>query len=127
MAAQDTRPYFLNLLKIRLPISAVVSIMHRVSGVLMFTAIPLIIYLFELSLRNAEGFAQVTEWLSHPLLRLTMLLLIAALLHHLFAGIRFLLTDFNIGLEKSQSRISAWLVIITEVLVLLWITIRMFS
>jgi succinate dehydrogenase / fumarate reductase, cytochrome b subunit len=127
MAAQDTRPFFLNLLKIRLPISGVVSIMHRASGVFMFAAIPLVIYLFALSLRDATGFAQVAEWLTHPLLRLTTLLLIASLLHHLFAGIRFLLTDFDIGLEKSQSRISAWAVIVAEIVIMVWIAVRMCS
>ena len=127
MAVPDTRPFFLNLLKIRLPISAVVSIMHRLSGVAMFVSIPLIIYLFELSLRDATGFAQVMAWLSHPLLKLATLLLIAALLHHVFAGIRYLLIDFDIGLEKSQSRLSAWAVIVLEVAVMLWIVLRMYS
>lgn len=127
MAARDTRPFYLNLIKIRLPIPGVVSIMHRISGVLMFIAIPPIIYLFELSLRDAEGFARVTELLAHPLSRLFMLSLIWALLHHLFAGIRFLLTDFDIGLEKTRSRITAWTVIALEVVAMLWIIVRMCS
>lgn len=124
MAARDTRPFFLNLLKIRLPVPGVVSIMHRISGVFMFVAIPLVIYIFELSLRDAAGFAQVADWLAQPLIRLVVLLLIWALLHHLFAGIRFLLTDFDIGLGKEQSRMSAWAVIAAEVLVMLWIIAR---
>ncbi|MDQ1363063.1 MAG: succinate dehydrogenase / fumarate reductase, cytochrome b subunit [Pseudomonadota bacterium] len=124
MAARDTRPFFLNLLKIRLPVPGVVSIMHRISGVFMFVAIPLVIYIFELSLRDAAGFAQVADWLAQPLVRLVVLLLIWALLHHLFAGIRFLLTDFDIGLGKEQSRMSAWAVIAAEVLVMLWIIAR---
>ena len=126
MAAQDIRPFFLNLLKIRLPISGVVSIMHRVSGVLMFVCIPLVIYLLELSLRNGPGFEQVAHWLTQPLGKLIVLLLIAALLHHLFAGIRFLLIDFDIGLGKSQSLRSAWLVIIIEVLLMLWIALSVY-
>ena len=127
MAARDTRPFYLNLIKIRLPIPGVVSIMHRISGVLMFIAIPLIIYLFELSLRDEAGFAQAADILAHPLSRLILLGLIWALLHHLFAGIRFLLTDFDIGLDKSQSRITAWTVIVLEVLAMLWIVVRMCS
>jgi succinate dehydrogenase / fumarate reductase, cytochrome b subunit len=127
MAARDTRPFFLNLIKIRLPVPGVVSIMHRISGVLMVAAIPLIIYLFELSLRDEAGFAQVSALLAHPLSRLVMLSLIWALLHHLFAGIRFLLTDFDIGLDKAQSRMTAWTVIVLEVLAMLWIVVRMCS
>ncbi|MBI3186419.1 MAG: succinate dehydrogenase, cytochrome b556 subunit [Gammaproteobacteria bacterium] len=127
MAARDTRPFYLNLIKIRLPVPGVVSIMHRISGVLMFAAIPLIIYLFELSLRDEAGFAQASEILSHPLSRLFVLALIWALLHHLFAGIRFLLIDFDIGLDKSQSRITAWTVIVLEVLAMLWVILRICS
>lgn len=127
MAARDTRPFFLNLLKIRLPVPGVVSIMHRISGVFMFIAIPLVMYVFELSLRDAAGFAQASDWLAQPLVRLIVLLLIWALLHHLFAGIRFLLTDFEIGLGKEQSRMTAWAVIAAEVLVMLWIIVRMCS
>ena len=127
MAARDTRPFYLNLIKIRLPVPGVVSIMHRISGVLMFVAIPLVIYLFELSLRDEAGFAQASDILAHPLSRLILLLLIWALFHHLFAGIRFLLTDFDIGLDKSQSRITAWAVIVLEVLAMLWVVVRMCS
>lgn len=127
MAARDTRPFFLNLLKIRLPVPGVVSIMHRISGVFMFIAIPLVMYVFELSLRDAASFAQAADWLAQPLVRLVVLLLIWALLHHLFAGIRFLLTDFEIGLGKEQSRMTAWAVIAAEVLVMLWIIVRMCS
>jgi succinate dehydrogenase / fumarate reductase cytochrome b subunit len=127
MAARDTRPYYLNLIKIRLPIPGVVSIMHRISGVWLFVAIPVVVYLFELSLRDAASFSLVSDMLTHPLARLATLLLIWALLHHLFAGIRFLLTDFDIGLGKTQSRVTAWSVIVTEVLVMLWIVLRMCS
>lgn len=127
MAARDTRPYYLNLIKIRLPIPGVVSIMHRISGVWLFVAIPVVVYFFELSLRDAASFSQVADMLTHPLARLATLLLIWALLHHLFAGIRFLLTDFDIGLGKTQSRVTAWSVIVAEVLVMLWIVVRMCS
>lgn len=125
--ARDTRPFYLNLLKIRLPIPGVVSIMHRISGVWMFLGIPVAIYLFELSLRDADSFSQVADFLMQPFIRLVTLLLIWALLHHLFAGIRFLLTDFDIGLGKAQSRVTAWAVIMAEVLTMLWVVARMCS
>ena len=78
-----------------------------------------------MSLRDEAGFAQVSDILAHPLSRLILLALIWALLHHFLAGIRFLLTDFDIGLDKVQSRITAWTVIVLEVLVMLWIIVRM--
>jgi len=103
MAASDNRPFFLNLLKIRLPVTGYISILHRVSGLLMFFAIPLSVYLLELSLQSRAGFNQVVEILSSPLLQLIMLILLWSILHHLIAGIRFLLTDFDIGLDKAQA------------------------
>jgi succinate dehydrogenase / fumarate reductase cytochrome b subunit len=126
MAVQDTRPYYLNLLKIRLPIPAIVSILHRVSGVFLFLAIPVFVYLLDLSLQGEQGFYQVVDLLSQPLVKLALLLLIGSLVHHLFAGIRFLLIDFDIGLSKQQSIKTAWLVIVVEVVTLLFILLKVY-
>lgn len=119
MAVSDTRPFFLNLLKIRLPVQGMVSILHRISGVLMFLAIPFGAYLLDLSLQGDEGFHRASEILSQPLSQLVILLLIWSLVHHLFAGIRFLLIDFDIGLDKVQSRKTAWLVFAAEIITIL--------
>ncbi len=123
MAVPDTRPFYLNLIKIRLPIPGVVSIFHRISGILMFLAIPFGVYILDLSLQGESGFLQASDLLSHPLSQLILLALIWSIVHHLFAGIRFLLIDFDIGLEKGQSVKTAWLVIVAEVITLLLITL----
>lgn len=117
MAVTDTRPFFLNLLKIRLPVTGFVSILHRVSGLLLFIAIPCVVYLFDLSLKGDEGFKQAQEILSLPIIQLVSLVLLWSIIHHFFAGIRFLLTDFDIGLEKNQSIRYAWAVFIVEAIV----------
>ena len=121
MAVNDSRPFYLNLFKIRLPIPGVVSIMHRISGVLLFIAIPFLTYLFDLSLQGELGFNQAADILNHPVLMLVMLLLLWSLIHHLFAGVRYFLIEFDIGIEKDQSRTTAWVVIALEVIVLAWI------
>ncbi|VAW69163.1 Succinate dehydrogenase cytochrome b-556 subunit [hydrothermal vent metagenome] len=126
MAALDNRPFFLNLLKIRLPVTGYISILHRVSGLLMFFAIPLSVYLLELSLQSRAGFNQVVEILSSPLLQLIMLILLWSILHHLIAGIRFLLTDFDIGLDKAQAIGGAWIVFALEAILFMIITVRVF-
>ena len=126
MAAPDTRPFYLNLIKIRLPIPGVVSIFHRISGVLMFLAIPIAIYILDLSLQGEQGFLQASELLSHPLSQLILLVLTWSIIHHLFAGIRFLFIDFDIGVEKEQSIKTAWLVIFAEIITLLLIALFMF-
>ncbi|VAW63100.1 Succinate dehydrogenase cytochrome b-556 subunit [hydrothermal vent metagenome] len=117
MSASDSRPFFLNLLKIRLPVTGYISILHRISGLLMFLAIPLSVYLFDLSLQSSAGFNQVVDILNYPLLQFASLVLLWSIIHHLIAGIRFLLTDFDIGLEKSLAIRNAWIVFALEAVV----------
>lgn len=94
MAVTDNRPFYLNLLKIRLPVTGFVSIFHRVSGLLMFLAIPYSVYLLDLSLQGSEGFKRAAEMISNPLLQLVLLVLLWSIIHHLIAGIRFFVNRF---------------------------------
>jgi succinate dehydrogenase / fumarate reductase cytochrome b subunit len=119
MRTTENRPRFLNLLQIRMPIGAVASIAHRISGVLLFLILPAAVFLLELSVRSPEGFDQARGILHAPLVQLLGLVLAWALLHHLLAGIRFLLLDLEIGIERKQARVSAWLVNLGAPLLLL--------
>lgn len=93
-----------------MPVMAVVSILHRISGVAMVLLIPLLVYLFDLSLRDEQGFQTVLDLLRSTPVRLLEVLLVWLLAHHFFAGVRFLLLDMDWGVEKSVARKSAWLV-----------------
>lgn len=104
------RPIHLDLLKIRQPVTAVVSILHRISGVLMVLLLPILIYAFDLSLRNVSGFAHLSDMLHSSVAKWLGVFLIWVLSHHLFAGVRFLLLDFHLGITKRSARRSAWLV-----------------
>ena len=115
MAAR--RPKYLNLFKIRLPMNGMVSLAHRASGVLLFLSIPFSVWLLERSTLSAEAFQSVLDLLQQPVVKLLGLIVCWSLAHHFFAGIRFLLIDVEIGVEKSQARMSAWLVVIAELLV----------
>ncbi|MCF6256370.1 MAG: succinate dehydrogenase, cytochrome b556 subunit [Gammaproteobacteria bacterium] len=110
MSTTDSRPVFLNLLRIRQPVMAVVSIFHRISGVLMILALPGLVYLLNLSLSNQAGFSQVADLLASPVLKLLAVLLGWALTHHILAGIRFMLLDFDLGIDRAVARKTAWLV-----------------
>lgn len=101
------RPVFLELWRIRLPLPGVVSILHRVSGVLMVLAIPVVAALFATALSGPEGFARVATFLGDPLIRLALLLMIWALLHHLLAGLRYLVIDLGIGVDRPRARQTA--------------------
>jgi succinate dehydrogenase / fumarate reductase cytochrome b subunit len=113
----DKRPIYLNLFKIRLPITGMVSLAHRASGVLLFLAIPLAAYLLGLSVTSSADFDTVIDLLQQPLMKFLILALIWGLAHHLFAGIRFLLIDADIGVGKSSATLGAWLVIAAELIV----------
>ena len=106
----DSRPVFLNLLRIRQPVTALTSIGHRISGVLLFLFIPVLIMLLDRSLSGPQGFAEVVAWGEGPLIRLILLLLVWAAVHHFFAGIRFLLLDVDLGIDLETARKTAKMV-----------------
>lgn len=110
MLTKTKRPKYLNLFKIRQPVMAVVSIFHRVSGVFLFLAIPVLIYWLALSIRSAEDFAIASTFFASSWARLIGLVLVWALAHHFFTGIRYLLMDISIGEHLPAARFSAWLV-----------------
>lgn len=109
---REGRPVFLNLLKIRLPVPGVASIAHRISGVLLFLAIPLFLFIFQRSMQGEAGYAEALSLLRHPLVMLISLVLLWSLLHHWLAGIRYLLIDVDVGVERSAARRSAWIVLL---------------
>ncbi|HQR02711.1 MAG: succinate dehydrogenase, cytochrome b556 subunit [Proteobacteria bacterium] len=101
------RPKFLTLTEIRQPVSAIVSILHRVSGAGLFLCLPFLICLLQLSLGSPENFQTFKAIVGNPIAKLVLFGLIWAYLHHFCAGIRFLLLDLHIGVEKPQARASA--------------------
>lgn len=114
----EKRPVYLNLFKIRLPSTGIVSFAHRVSGVLLFLAIPYSIYLLDLSVTSEQRFEEAAQLLQDPVPQIILLFLVWSLVHHFLAGIRYLLLDMDIAIEKVSSTVSAWIVIITELLIM---------
>ena len=115
----DQRPVYLNLIKIRLPLPGIISFAHRITGVLLFLSLPFAVYLLDLSIASEQSFEKVQQILNQPVMLFVQILLLWSLAHHFFAGIRFLLIDAEIGVDKSQSRVGSWLVLLAEVLTLL--------
>ncbi|MBC7955747.1 MAG: succinate dehydrogenase, cytochrome b556 subunit [Cytophagales bacterium] len=107
---QSPRPVFLNPMKIRMPVGAVTSIAHRITGILLAAAVPVSVYLFDLSLRSEQAFAAARTVFEHMAIKAVLVIVIWALSHHLLAGIRHLLSDFNLGSPLRTARRSAWLV-----------------
>ena len=114
----DKRPVFLHLWQIQLPLTGWISILHRLTGLLLFLFLPLPLYLWQRSLQSEVDFVQVSQWLAAWPLRVLLLLLIWWFAHHLFAGVRFLFIDLDRGVSLTPARRSAWAVLIAELLVL---------
>ncbi len=103
-----SRPVFLNLAQITLPVGAVTSILHRLSGVLLATGVPALLYLLQRSLGGEAGFAEASALLSQPLVKIFLVALAWALAHHMLAGMRHMLTDVDVGSSLGKARRSAW-------------------
>lgn len=127
MKSQQKRPKFLNLFVISLPVTGVSSFAHRVSGALLFLSVPGLIYLFGLSVRNAEGYARVLALFDTFCLKVVLSLLVWAVAHHLLAGIRFLLTDVGFGIDLKMARATAWTGNIAGLLIFLYFLYRIWS
>lgn len=104
------RPVFFNLAQIQMPVGALASITHRVTGVLLALGIPFSIYILELSLQNPQSYARLLNLLDTWVLKTAAIVFIWALAHHLLAGIRHLLSDIDIGSLLPAARRSAWMV-----------------
>lgn len=106
------RPQFRNIhvtqiIQYRLPPSGWVSILHRISGAGLFLCLPLLLWLFDLSLMSELSFARLKDVASNWFVKLVLLGLIWAFLHHFIAGLRYLMLEIGIGLNKTSARKSA--------------------
>ncbi|WP_348945412.1 succinate dehydrogenase, cytochrome b556 subunit [Chitinibacter sp. FCG-7] len=108
---QKARPKHLALWQIRLPLPGIVSILHRISGALMFAAIPFMLYALEGTLSSAERFAAFKECIAHPVTKLFLLAVLWAYLHHACAGTRFLFLDIHKGTDLKTARATAYVVL----------------
>ncbi|HTN48175.1 MAG TPA: succinate dehydrogenase, cytochrome b556 subunit [Burkholderiaceae bacterium] len=107
-----SRPEFRNIhvsqiLHYRLPPPGMVSIMHRVSGAVLFLLLPFLLWLFDLSLTSEISYARLTVAASNLFVRIVLVGLAWAFLHHLVAGVRYLILDLHVGLDKPVARTSA--------------------
>lgn len=112
------RPVHLNIFKIRFPVTAILSIFHRFTGVIMSLSLPVFLILFGISLKDESGFAFVHGLFDEVWFRTLIAIYGWFLLHHFFSGIRFLLIDIDVGVLKPAARRSAMLVNMLGLLVL---------
>ena len=109
-ASNRRRPAFFNLMQIQMPVGALTSITHRVTGIFLAISVPFGIYLLDLSLQDPQSYAQVISLFDKLTFRAAAIVFVWALAHHLLAGIRHLLSDIDIGSQLPAARRSAWVV-----------------
>ena len=124
-ATPKPRPKYYDLNLAHLPPPGIVSILHRVSGALLFFPIlPVLL----LTLSNVTGseqtFAVARDHLSHPFMKLVLVGFAWMYAHHFFAGLRYLLLDMHVGIEKAPSRASAYVVLVLGALTAILVAVE---
>ena len=122
-----TNIHVLQIIRCRLPAAGVVSILHRVSGAMMFLLLPFILYLFDLSITSEISFDYLKGFTSHWFVKLLILAVSWGYLHHFCGGIRHLIMDAHIGLSKEEARKSALVVFWVSVPLTLMVALKLFG
>jgi succinate dehydrogenase / fumarate reductase cytochrome b subunit len=109
MGKNKKRPVYLNLLKIRLPVGGILSILHRATGAFLVLLLPFVLYLLDRSLQDPVAFAEITTRLASFEGRIALLIMVWVFAQHFMSGMRHLLLDIGIGDSKAAARLNAWL------------------
>ncbi len=113
------RPVNLDIGTIELPITSYVSILHRVSGVALFGAIAVFLWLLDTSLSSEEGFNAIRETMGSPICQLIVWAALAGLAYHIVAGVRHLIMDFGVGETLEGGRLGAKIVLFVAVVLII--------
>ena len=119
------RPKYLDLFKIRLPLPALVSILHRISGIGLFVFAWALLYLLQESLHSPESHVHFTALTGHWLVKLFLIGMLWSFLHHFFAGLRFLLLDVHVASDLGATRLMSWAVLIVSLVLTVILGVRL--
>ena len=119
------RPKYLALHQIKLPLPGIVSILHRVSGLLLFCALPLLLLMLQYSLRSTETYTQLIAVLSYPLIKIMLIGLLWAFLHHFCAGLRYLAVDLHLVRDLAQARSSSKVVMVVSLALTVYLGVKL--
>ncbi|MDB9736830.1 succinate dehydrogenase, cytochrome b556 subunit [Porticoccaceae bacterium] len=122
-AVDKKRPVNLDLGTIRLPITSYVSILHRVSGVILFFSVAIFLWLLEGSLSSEQGFEEVQALFANPFCQFIIWGSLAALAYHAVAGIRHLIMDLGFGEDSFETgRATAWVAVVVAAIIIVLVT-----
>ncbi len=113
------RPVNLDIRTINLPVTAYASILHRISGVILFVSLIIVLFLLDRSLSSEHSFAQVKTWMSSFVVKFIVWGMLSALIYHIVAGVRHLIMDLGYGETLQTGRLGAKLVLIIAVILII--------
>lgn len=114
------RPVNLDLRTIKLPLPAYTSITHRITGVILFCGLAIVLYLLDASLSSEQDFNSFKSVMQHPLIKLIVWGLLSAFCYHLVAGIRHLIMDCGVGETLEGGKLGSKIVVaISAILIVL--------
>jgi succinate dehydrogenase / fumarate reductase cytochrome b subunit len=116
---QKHRPVNLQLTSMKFPITAIISILHRISGVFVFLFVPFLLNIFSHSLQSPDKFSNLTRTFLDPVTRFALWVSLSAFIYHFVAGIRHLLMDCGIGEELASGRRGAYIVLVISSLLII--------
>lgn len=116
---KNKRPVYLDVTKYKYPNTAIVSILHRISGVFLFLFTPFLLLALDKSLSSSEQFQGLIHNLDEPVMKIILLVFLSSLIFHFVAGIRHILMDFGIGETHRGGRLGANVVFIVSALLIL--------
>lgn len=120
----NKRPVNLDLGSLKYPPMAIASILHRISGILLFLLMPMMLYFLDLSLRSAESFDHLQKVILSPCCKFLLWAFGAAMIYHILAGIRHLLMDLGFGEQLTAGRKSAVTVIVLAIILIIFLGLR---
>ncbi|AEX21265.1 MULTISPECIES: succinate dehydrogenase cytochrome b556 subunit [Vibrio] len=104
---RKSRPVNLDLQTIRFPITAIASILHRVSGVITFVAVGILLWLLSISLSSPMGFMEAADIVDSFFVKFILWGILTALAYHIAGGIRHLMMDLGYFEELDSGTMSA--------------------
>jgi succinate dehydrogenase / fumarate reductase cytochrome b subunit len=118
---------FADIAHYRLPLAAYLSILHRASGAFLFLLLPFILYLLDRSLMSEISFEYLKGFVSGWFVKLVILALTWAYLHHFFAGLRHLAMDFHMGVDKDSGKKSSMAVFVLSLVPTALVALKLFG
>lgn len=115
---KKNRPVNLDIATIKLPITAYVSILHRISGVFLFAGVAVLLWMLDASLDSQEGFNSIRDAAASPLCQVILWVVLAALAYHTVMGIRHLIMDFGIGESLKGGKTGAWIALVVAIVLI---------